>query len=72
MQKHVRFAICILAAMSLSACSGLNSTQQGALTGGAIGAATGIVLTAATGGTNLLLGGLVGGAGGAAIGASTH
>ena len=72
MQNHVRYAICILAALSLAGCSGLTRTQQDALSGGAIGAAAGVALTAATGGSNLLLGAVVGGAGGAAIGAATH
>ncbi len=64
-------AMGILLAVSLAGCSNLTRTQQRALTGGAIGAAAGVALTAATGGSNLLLGGLLGGAGGAAIGAVT-
>ncbi len=60
-----------LAALSLSACSGMSHTQQRMLSGGAIGAAGGVALTALTGGS-LLAGGLVGGAGGAAGGALTR
>jgi hypothetical protein len=45
--------------------------QQRVLSGGALGAAAGIALTAATGGSNLLVGAVVGGAGGATIGALT-
>jgi len=64
-------AMSILLIVSLAGCSNLNRTQQRALTGGAIGAAAGVALTAATGGSNLLLGALLGGAGGAALGAVT-
>lgn len=57
-----------LLALPLAACSGMSSTQQRMLSGGAIGAAGGVALTALTGGS-LLAGGLVGGAGGTAVGA---
>jgi hypothetical protein len=60
-----------VALTGLVGCSGMTRTQQRALSGGAIGAAAGVALTAATGGGNLLLGGALGGAGGAAIGALT-
>jgi hypothetical protein len=60
-----------LLALPLTACSGMSSTQQRMLSGGAIGAAGGVALTAITGGS-LLAGGLVGGAGGAAVGALTR
>ena len=59
------------ATMSLGACDHMDRVQQRALSGGALGAAAGVALTAATGGGNLLVGALVGGAGGAAIGAAT-
>jgi hypothetical protein len=55
------------ALLLLTACSGMSRTQQRMLSGGAIGAAGGVALTALTGGS-LLAGGLVGGAGGAAVG----
>lgn len=57
-----------LLALPLAACSGLSAAQQRMLSGGAIGAAGGVALTALTGGS-LLAGGLVGGAGGTAVGA---
>ena len=72
MQKFVRVAAVILATTALVGCSNLDNTQQRMLSGGALGAATGVALTAATGGGNLLLGGLVGGAGGAALGWATR
>lgn len=42
--------IVLAAGLGLSACSGMNTTEQRALSGGAIGAAAGTVITAATGG----------------------
>jgi osmotically inducible lipoprotein OsmB len=63
-----RLAVLFAALLGLSACSGMSHTQQRMLSGGAIGAAGGLALTALTGGS-LLAGGLVGGAGGAAVGA---
>ncbi|MCC7426403.1 MAG: hypothetical protein IT557_05830 [Alphaproteobacteria bacterium] len=60
-----------LLAVSTVACSGLNSREQRALSGGAIGAAGGAAVGALTGGS-LLTGALIGGAGGAAIGALTR
>ena len=55
-----RVSIVVLALALLSGCSGLSRQQQRALTGGAIGAAGGVVA-----------GTLIGAAGGAAIGALT-
>jgi hypothetical protein len=48
----MRFALPIVlaGALSLGACSGMNTTEQRTLSGGAIGAAAGTVITAATGG----------------------
>ncbi len=66
-----RTVLLLLALTSLAACSGLSRTQQRALSGGAIGAAAGVGVTALTGGSNLLLGGVIGAAGGSAIGALT-
>lgn len=57
--------------LALTACSGLNRTQQRAVTGGAIGAGGGALVGAVTGGSPLT-GALIGGAGGAAIGALTR
>ncbi len=62
--------VVLIASIALSACSGMNRTQQRALSGGAIGAAGGALLGAATGGSPLL-GAAIGGAGGAAMGALT-
>lgn len=53
--------IVLAAGLGLSACSGMNTTEQRTLSGGAIGAAAGTVITAATGGCIIC---------GAAIGAS--
>ena len=60
-----------LGVLALAGCSNLNTMQQRALTGGAIGSAAGLGIAAVSGGS-LLMGGLVGAAGGAAIGALTH
>ena len=48
----MRFALPLVlaGALSLGACSGMNTTEQRTLSGGAIGAASGAVITAATGG----------------------
>jgi len=69
----MRFLILVSLAASglaLGGCEGLSRTQQRALSGGAMGAAGGAVVTAVTGGS-LLTGAVVGGAGGAVIGAVT-
>jgi len=55
---------------SLAACSGMNDTQQRALSGGAIGAGVGAVGAAILGGP-LLVGAGLGAAGGAVVGAAT-
>lgn len=54
-------------AVGLTACSGMNSTEQRTLSGGAIGAGAGAALGAITGGS-LIGGALIGGAAGAAGG----
>lgn len=59
-----------VAGLLLGGCSGMNSKEQRALSGGAIGAAGGAALGALTGGAPLV-GALIGGAGGAAVGALT-
>ena len=64
-------AVLLISLTLLTGCDHLSRQQQRALSGGAIGAAGGLALTAITGGS-LLVGGLVGGAGGAAIGALTR
>jgi hypothetical protein len=65
--RRISLPILLAGLLSLSACSGMSATQQRMLSGGAIGAAGGVALTAITGGS-LLAGGLIGGAGGAAVG----
>ena len=66
-----KFVCIALAAVSLAGCSNMTTAQQRALSGGAIGAAGGVAISAIAGGP-LWLGGLLGGAGGAVIGAVTH
>ena len=66
-----RLTATALLLLSLTACSGMNRTQQRALSGGAIGAAGGAAIGAITGGSPLA-GALIGGAGGAAVGAITR
>lgn len=53
----------VVATMGVTACSGLNTTEQRALSGGAIGAGAGVVGTAVTGGCiscGAVVGGVVG------------
>lgn len=63
-----KVTLVMVAILPLAACSGMSRQHQRVLSGGAIGAAGGLAITALTGGS-LLAGGLIGGAGGAAIGA---
>jgi len=49
-------------------CTGMNSTEQRMLSGGAIGAGTGAVVGAATGGLSVIGGAAIGAAAGAATG----
>lgn len=68
MKKLSLASIAVLSAIALSACG--NTTQDRALSGGAIGAGVGAGAGALTGGS-VLGGALLGGAGGAAAGALT-
>jgi osmotically inducible lipoprotein OsmB len=70
MSWHRFFGISLLALL-LGGCSNMSTLQQRALSGGAIGAASGMAIAAITDGS-LLTGGLLGAAGGAVIGAVTH
>ncbi|MBR0653589.1 YMGG-like glycine zipper-containing protein [Plastoroseomonas arctica] len=72
-RRSRNFALAAVASLTLAlpACSGLNRTEQRAVTGGAIGAGGGALVGAATGGSPLT-GALIGGAGGAAVGALTR
>jgi hypothetical protein len=65
-----RITCLVLAIVMLSGCANMTRQQQRALSGGAIGAAGGMLLGAATGGS-MLTGGLIGAGAGAAIGAMT-
>ncbi|MDA8230715.1 MAG: hypothetical protein M0006_05200 [Magnetospirillum sp.] len=63
-------ASAIVVCIALTGCENMSRMQQRALSGGAIGAASGLAITALTGGAPLA-GALIGAAGGAAIGAVT-
>jgi ABC-type dipeptide/oligopeptide/nickel transport system permease subunit len=56
------------ASLGLAACSGINSTQQRILSGGAIGLATGAGIGAVAGGLGVATGAAIGAAAGAAGG----
>lgn len=72
MKKPMVLTFVVLAgSLALASCTGMNRTEQGALSGGVIGAAGGAALGAMTGGVSVLGGALVGGGAGAAIGAVT-
>jgi len=66
-----RTTLALALIVPMAACSGMNRTQQRALSGGAIGAAGGAAVGALTGGS-AVTGALIGGAGGAAVGALTR
>ena len=69
--KRIILSICLaVSVLSMSACSNMNQQTQRALSGGAIGAAGGLAITALTGGS-LVGGALIGGAAGSVIGAVT-
>lgn len=70
MQK-IFFTSMILILLSTSACTNMSRTQQGALSGGAIGAGAGLGISALTGGslgTGALIGGALGGVAGGIYG----
>lgn len=64
-----RACVLLMLAAPAAACSNLNTQQERALSGGAIGAAGGAVIGALTGGW--VVGAIIGGAAGAAVGAFT-
>lgn len=68
--SKIVLATALAALLTTGACSGMNRTEQRALSGGAIGAAGGALVGGMTGGS-VVGGALIGGAGGAAIGALT-
>ena len=62
--KKILFSLLMLLLLSVSACTNMSRTQQGALSGGAIGAGAGLGISALTGGslgTGALIGGALGG-----------
>ena len=64
-------AFLFISLLALAGCSNLDTTQQRALSGGAIGAAGGAALTTIVGGP-VLLGTALGAGAGAVTGAVTH
>lgn len=70
MKKVVLTCAVLATVLSTTACSNMNTQTQRALSGGAIGAAGGVAITALAGGS-LIGGALIGGAAGAVIGAVT-
>lgn len=69
--KRIATVGLMVAALGLSACSGLNTKEQRMLSGGAIGAGTGVAATVITGGC-IACGAVVGGAVGTAAGYLYH
>ncbi|SME97609.1 hypothetical protein SAMN06265365_10788 [Tistlia consotensis] len=65
--RSVTLAVALVAALGLAGCSGMNSTEQRTLSGGAIGAAVGAAGTVITGGC-VACGAALGGAVGAGAG----
>ena len=69
--KKILFSLLMLLLLSVSACTNMSRTQQGALSGGAIGAGAGLGISALTGGslgTGALIGGALGGVAGGIYG----
>lgn len=65
--RTLTLAAALVAALGLAGCSGMNSTEQRTLSGGAIGAAVGAAGTVLTGGC-VACGAAIGGAVGAGAG----
>jgi hypothetical protein len=65
-----KLAVVLVAALVLAGCSDMSRQEQRMLSGGALGAAGGAVVTAVVGGP-VLAGAAIGAVGGAAIGAMT-
>ena len=69
--RKILLSIMILMLLSASACTNMSRTQQGALSGGAIGAGAGLGISALTGGSlgaGALIGGALGGVAGGIYG----
>jgi hypothetical protein len=70
MQK-ILLSLVMVILLSVSACTNMSRTQQGALSGGAIGAGAGLGISALTGGSlgaGALIGGALGGVAGGIYG----
>jgi hypothetical protein len=67
-QKIVPSALALFMTISLSACAGMNDTEQRILTGAAIGAGAGAGLGVVTGGLSIAGGAAIGAAAGAVTG----
>lgn len=65
--KRIILTSLLIVSLGFSACTNMNKTQQGALSGGAIGAGAGLGISALTGGS-LGMGAVLGGALGAVAG----
>jgi osmotically inducible lipoprotein OsmB len=65
--KSILAPLLVVVLLGTSACANMNSTEQRTLSGGAIGAASGTVITAITGGC-IWCGAAIGGAVGAGAG----
>jgi len=65
--KRLLLTSLLIAALSFTACTNMSKTQQGALSGGAIGAGAGLGISALTGGS-LGMGAVLGGGLGAVAG----
>jgi osmotically inducible lipoprotein OsmB len=69
--KKLVLSLMIVMLLSASACTNMSRTQQGALSGGAIGAGAGLGISALTGGSlgaGALIGGALGGVAGGIYG----
>lgn len=67
MRRNVILSTVLAGGLALSGCSNLDQTEQRVLSGGAIGAGTGLAIGALSGGS-ALVGGLIGAGGGAGLG----
>ena len=65
--RQILIASLLILSLGFSACTNMSRTQQGALSGGALGAGAGLGIAALTGG-GLLIGSLLGGGLGAVAG----
>lgn len=66
--SKLALAVATLSLPLLAGCSGMNSTEQRMLSGGAIGTGAGAIVGAATGGLSIAAGAAIGAVAGAASG----